>query len=54
MYPERVCRICQDSCPYSEELKLKILEDHPDCGGFMQPLSYYKDYYSLGIPAEDI
>ena len=38
----------------SEELKLKILEDHPDCGGFMQPLSYYKDYYSLGIPAEDI
>lgn len=30
--PEKMCRICQDACPYSEDLKQKLLDINPDYG----------------------
>mgnify|MGYP001227849348 CR=1 FL=1 len=30
--PDNMCRICQDACPYSEELKQKLLEINPNYG----------------------
>ena len=30
--PEKMCRICQDACPYSEELKENILKINPKYG----------------------
>ena len=47
--PHLMCRACQDNCPFSEKLKNDILRDHPDCGGYMQDLAYYKSpSYSFG------
>tara|TARA_B100001250_G_C19649704_1_gene722060 strand:- start:180 stop:920 length:741 start_codon:yes stop_codon:yes gene_type:complete len=44
-HPDKMCRICQDSCPYSDELKNDILMDYPDCGGYMKPIEYYENLY---------
>ena len=30
---DSICRICQESCPYSEALTERILEINPKCGG---------------------
>jgi hypothetical protein len=46
MYPDRMCRKCQDSCPFSEELKEQILQTNPKAGGYMKDLKYYEDFYS--------
>lgn len=35
--PNEMCRICQDSCPYSEELKLKIIKNNQFLGKYLDP-----------------
>ena len=42
--PDKMCRICQDKCPFSEEVKNKILMNNPSCGGYMKNEDYYRTY----------
>jgi len=42
--PDQMCRICQDKCPFSEELKNKILMNNPSYGGYMKNAEYYRTY----------